>query len=100
MAVHSNISIVDADSIDAVVAELTLTNETVITLYVTSKTGTHNNHRIELQKSPDGVTWLDSNNVVLGLGSVTAIFAAKAVRAKVTEIEKGTATVDVCIVAH
>ena len=67
--------------------------ETVITLNVKLKTGTHNNSRTMLQHSPDGgKTWFDSLHSTNGTGSVTMTIATLAVRVCVLKGEKSPAT--------
>ena len=80
-------------------AELTLTNETVITMYVQNKTGTHNNSQMTIQYSPDGLVWIDDPHSTNGIGLMTSIVAASKVRAKLITVEGSDATADVFIVA-
>jgi len=48
-------------------ATLTLTTETVVTLYVLADTGDSGNYRVGLELSPDnGANWLDSEVIISG----------------------------------
>ena len=90
----------NTNSLGVTGAELTITTESLITLFVAAKTGSHNNHRVMLQVSPDaGTTWLNSPHSILGAGCYVVSLACTKVRAKVVEIEGATSTVDVWILA-
>jgi hypothetical protein len=80
-------------------AELTLDTETVITLDVKLKSGTHNNSRIVLQHSPDGINWLPGEDSTNGTGSVTTVLATTKVRACVLRGEGSVAEADIFITA-
>lgn len=91
----------DTNSLDATGAEVTLTTETLITLYVVAKTGVNHNHCVILQASPDsGTTWVPIPPPVLGIGVLTVEVAATKVRAKVLKAEGATSTVTVHILAR
>ncbi len=94
-------AILDTNSIDATAAELALTTETLITLYVAAKTGTSFNHCTILQVCPDeGATWLDISPPLTGVGLLTHTVAAAKVRVKVLKAEGTASTVDVHIIAR
>jgi len=80
-------------------AELALDTETVITLDVKLKLGTHDNSRIVLQHSPDGVNWLPGEDSTNGNGSVTVTLATTKVRACVLRGEGSTAEANIFITA-
>lgn len=100
MAILSNKSF-DTNLHHNTTTELALTTETVITLYVNNKTGSHQNSRMCLEYSPDdGVTWLTDRHQTNGIGFLTSVIAATKVRAKVCNTEGSAATADVFIVAR
>ena len=79
---------------------LAITNETIITLDVKLKSGTHNNSRCELQHSPDnGATWFPSADSTNGTGTITAILATTMVRVNVLSGEDSEATASYFITA-
>ena len=91
----------DTNPSEATGAELALTTETVISLYVISKTGASLNHCVIIQASPDsGVTWIDIPPPLVGVGVLTQTVAATNVRAKVKKIENATSTVTVHLIAR
>ena len=93
-------AVLDSDSLAVTGAEITITTETMITLYVKGKTGTHGSHRIEIQISPDnGTTWIDTACNVRreGCCSITAV-CTKA-RAKLVLAEGAISSVDVWLLA-
>lgn len=81
-------------------AEISLTTESVVSVYVLPATGTHKNHRIILQVSPDGTKWRRFGQPIRGIGVETYIVAAAKVRPKVIRPEGTTSTVDVQLVAR
>ena len=83
----------------ATAAEVSLTDKSVVSLYVLPNTGTNNNHHVGLQCSPDGSNWVNIPNTLKGTGCKTYTLAAQKVRAIVTEPERSTSTVDVQIMA-
>ena len=70
---------------NATAGEISLTTESVVTLYVLAKTGDHDRHRVILQGSPtaSGGNWRRAGSAVRGVGAETYIIAAARVRAKV-----------------
>lgn len=74
-------------------------NECKITLDVKLKTGTHNNSRVTLQHTPDGLAWFDNEQSTNGTGSITVDVAALQVRACVIRGEGSAAEADVFITA-
>lgn len=79
--------------------ELTLTSESVVTMYVKNKTGSHHNSQMTIQYSPDGALWLDDPHSTNGIGVMTVTVAASKVRAKLIKVEGSPATADVFMVA-
>ena len=93
-------AVLDTEVVDATGAELTLTTETIVTLYVKGKTGTHNVHCVMLEVSPDGgTTWLPTRCIVSLEGEASMTLVATKVRAKVIRTEGATSTVDVWLLA-
>lgn len=89
----------NTNSLGVVTPSVVLGTNRLITLYVFSKTGASNNHRVGIEVSPDGGTsWILLSCSVLGEECETYIdIVATHVRAKVVEVEGGTSTVDVHI---
>jgi len=81
-------------------ATLTITTEMSMTLYVFSKTGGHDNHRIGLEISPDGVNWIRLENSVLGQGCITVSHVAGRARAVILEAEGASSTVDIHLIGR
>jgi hypothetical protein len=82
--------------------ELTLTTETIITLYVVPLTGDHRNHRVTLEFTPDnGTTWIAVGDSVNGTAnSITCEIVANKVRACVCEVEGTASTIQAHILAR
>ena len=78
---------------------LALTGETVISLYVFEKTGTHAKHEVILQVSPNGTDWVDHHESIRGRGILTATVAATHIRACVLDSEGALSTIDFHLVA-
>jgi len=91
----------DANSAASVSAELDLTTETIVTLYVFHKTGPNDNHRVVLQASPvdSGGKWRQVGQVVNGIGATTIEIAAQRIRAKLFSVEGAQSSVEIHIVA-
>lgn len=56
----------DANKENASGAEISLTDETIITLYVVHKAGAHSLHRVTIEYTPDGVNWFRSPRSING----------------------------------
>ncbi len=84
----------------AVAGATTITTETVVSLYVFEKTGTHKKHEVILQVSPDGTNWIDVPRVVRGKGVLTVTVSATKIRACVLKSEGATSTIDFHLVAN
>jgi hypothetical protein len=80
-------------------ASLELTSETIITLDVKLKSGTHNNSRVTLEHSPDGSIWFTSNQSTNGTGSITDQVSTRFVRACVLRGEGSAAEAYIFITA-
>ncbi len=78
---------------------LILTGQTVITLDVKLKSGSHNNSRVTLQHSPDGVNWFEDPHSTNGNGSLTTTLATLQVRACVVRGEGSIASANIFITA-
>jgi len=92
----------NTNSLGDTTASLALTTETVVTLYVEPLTGSHSNHRVTLEFSPDGgTTWIAVSDSVNGTAnSITVEIVATDVRACVCEAEGATSTITVHILAR
>ena len=84
----------------AVAGASTITTETVVSLYVFEKTGTHKKHEVILQVSPDGTNWLDVSRPIRGKGFATYNISATKIRACVLKVEGATSTIDFHLVAN
>ena len=72
-----------------------------ITFFSVADTGTHANHVITLQYSPDNSNWIDGSKTLLGIGCVEVpVTAARYVRLKVTTVEGGLSTTDIYLLAR
>jgi hypothetical protein len=80
---------------------LALSDETVITLDVKLKTGSHNNSRVTLQHSSDGLdgNWHDELHSTNGSGSITTVLATNFVKACVLTAEGSAASAKITITA-
>lgn len=73
----------------------------IITIYVVGVTGTHVNHVVTLQYSPDQSSWIDGSNNIIGVGCLEIpATAARHVRLKVTTAEGGLSTSDIYLLAR
>lgn len=82
-------------------ATLTLTTETVVTLYVLADTGGSGNYRVGLELSPDnGATWLDSEVIISGPDIETITCAATKARAVTLEAQGSSSTVTIHLLAR
>ena len=102
MGVTATTKSINANSMGANGAEITVTGETVFTLYVIEQAGSHDNHRVTIQYSPDnGVNWLTSPHSLNGHGDyMTETVAATKARACVCVAEGSASTVDVILIAR
>ncbi len=85
---------------NATTSAITLTTQSVITLYVLPISGTHKKHRVILQVSPDGTKFRRAGPPVRGLGVETYVVAAQKARAKVIRPEGSISTCDVFVIAR
>lgn len=92
----------DTNILGATAASMTLTTEKTVTLYVEPLSGTHYNHRVTLEFSPDsGITWIAVSDSVNGTAnSITVDIVATNVRACVCEVEGEASTITVHILAR
>lgn len=91
--------VLSTENVGVATNPLALTNETVVTLDVVSLTGTHNNSRITLQHSPNGVLWVSDTHSTNGNGSMTVQIATNHIRACVLHSEGSAATARIFITA-
>ena len=96
----TNTSSINSNSASEVGSALSLTDETIVTLYILPTSGDHNNHQMGIQISPDnGVNWIDYGHLVVGESALTEIFSATQVRAKVYVPEGADSTLTAILVA-
>ena len=94
-------AILDTNNKDATAAEITLTTETILTMYVFARTGTDGDYRLSLEISPDnGTAWLPTGNTVSKPGVLTCSCVATKARVKVIEDQGATSTVTVFLLAR
>ena len=94
-------AVLDTNVLNATAAPLALTTQKMVTLYVSHTTGTHNNHRVALEFSPDGSLWLPSDETVNGHEKFLTVEAVGTnVRVVVIEAEGQTSTITVHILAR
>ena len=94
-------AVLDTNVVGATAAPLVLTTQRMVTLYVSHTTGTHNNHRVALEFSPDGVLWIPSDETINGHEKFLTVEAVGAnVRVVVVEAEGQTSTITVHILAR
>jgi hypothetical protein len=89
----------DANSGPSSGAEIILSDETVVSLYVFPVSGRHLNHKVSLQASPDGVLWVDVGGSAVGLSNFTVDIAAERVRACLVSDEGDDSSIEVHVVA-
>ena len=83
-------AVLDAQKLTSKTPEITITNETIYTIYVFGAgSGTHNNHEVAIQASPDGAKWKSLGSRVTGLGYATESHAATIIRGRVVKKETG-----------
>lgn len=90
----------DTNSKGATAAETNLTSETLISLYLFSKTGAKGAYRVGLEFSPDGSVWVDYIGALTGPGVLTATIVAVKARAKVFSSQGAESTVTVQVLAR
>lgn len=92
--------VVDANDKESKGVQITLTGESLVSLYVFSKTGAQGNYRIQLEISPDGGTsWVGCGEVLRGPGIVTCQVAATKAQAKVLNVQGEESEIVVHLVA-
>lgn len=101
MALISAMATLNANSKGDVGAPLTLTDQTIVTLYAFPAVQDKGKYRIALEGSPDkGTSWAELGDPLSKQGTMTvAAVATTNVRAKVIEVEGGTSTVTVHVLA-
>lgn len=91
----------DTDVQGATTAEITVTTETVFTMYVAAKTGAEGNYRIVLETSPDsGTTWFECDIELRGPGTETHICTTTKARLKVLDAQGAVSTVTASLMAE
>ena len=89
----------NSNTVGATAGEISLSPESVITLYVFASTGTHDEHHIAMEVSPDSNNWVRLPYMIRGVGTITYTMAAQKARAVVDIPEGSTSTVNVFLVA-
>tara|TARA_R110000851_G_scaffold212558_1_gene365202 strand:+ start:313 stop:606 length:294 start_codon:yes stop_codon:yes gene_type:complete len=91
----------NANSLGVNGAEITLTTETLISLYVIDATGTHRNRRVTIEYSGDGTNWFPDPHSLNGHGSVLTVqVVATKARACIIAVEGSESTVNVVLIAR
>ena len=92
---------IDSNTEGATGAEITLTTETLITLYVIDATGTHLNRRVSIEYTGDNTNWFADPHSLNGHGSVlTSQIVATKARVVIVEAEGATSTINVVLIAR
>lgn len=81
-------------------AAFPLTTETKIGLYVFSKSGGSNNHRVGLLISPNGQNWIDHPASITGQGYILIDVVAVQVKVKVFKEEGKASNINVHLLAR
>lgn len=90
----------NTNTLNANAAQITISSETTISLYVVAKTGAEGSYRVSLEVSPDaGTTWLEAGSTLSKPGIITCKCATTRARAKVSVAQGATSTVTVHVVA-
>ena len=89
----------NSNTLNATGATITITTETLISLYVFNATGAHSNRHIGLEVSPDGTNWILASGTIKGERTLTYNCIAQKARVIVTEAEGATSTVNVHLLA-
>ena len=98
MSIHKKI-LLDASSRGSTSDAVVLSSETKIGLYVFSKSGESNNHRVGIEISPDGVNWMGHKSVITGQGYMFVDVVAAQVKVKVFEKEGKSSNINVHLLA-
>ena len=82
-------------------AEITLTTETMLTLFVMENSGSHDLRRVTIEFSPDGTNWFKSSYSINGHGNMmNEERVAERARVCVCKAEGAPSTVDVFLLAR
>ena len=91
----------DLNDQGAFTTSLSLSGESLITMYVVDKSGTHNIHEIGIQMRPtNSGDWFQHTGTITGIGCKTYNFLAKEVRAIVQVAEGQSSEADIYIIAN
>jgi len=91
----------DTNVKDAKSNVLTMTTETLVSLYVIKATGTCKENRIIFEASPDsGTTFVEVGSTLAGTGYMTEQIVATDIQISVAEPEGSTSTVTYFIIAR
>ncbi len=95
-------AILNTNDKDATAGEISLTTETMITLYVFAKDGGSGKYRIVKEVSPDdsGPVWVEVGPTLSRPGISTCPCVAKRARARVLETQGDVSTVTVTLLAR
>ena len=78
---------VDTNSLGARTSEIDVSTSSRVCMFVKSNSGNHNTHRVQIQLSPDGTNWFDTNEYVTGTGIRSLSVCAMEVRGRVATVE-------------
>ena len=93
--------VLDTNDKDTVIATVTLTTESIITLYAFERTGTHGDWRLIIEISPDlGVTWVEAGPTLHKAGCLTIEAATTRARVKVLVAQGATYTINAHLLAR
>ena len=78
---------INTNDLGALSGEVSVIDSSAIGIFIDESSGSHNNHVITLQASPDGTLWQDTDTTITGLGYRHVPICANKVRLKVSADE-------------
>ena len=78
---------INTNELNALSSEVDVVGNGSIGIFIDADSGSHNNHIITLQASPDGDLWQDTDTTVTGLGYRQVPICANKIRLKVSVAE-------------
>ena len=101
MAVNLSLTGVNANTLAVTLTSLAITTESLITMYVVNKTGTHANSHVGLECTPNGTDWSEELGLIRAKGGhMTYQVNATKIRPFIEEAEGAASTVDIHIIAR
>lgn len=91
---------INGNTISARGAIRALTTQTLHTLYVGARSGSHNNHVVGVEITPDGTNWFTTQHSVTGVGCKTFQEIGVGIRPVILETEGEAASLSVEILSR